>query len=255
MTPSPTGVTTPADLLRIALTDDPARPFLTLYDDATGERVELSVATFGNWVAKTAGLLRDQVGAARGARIALALPLHWQTAVYLQACWTLGLVAQPVSPGEPLDPTAYAVVTTPERVEEVQGPEVVALTLRPALLAAQGPAALPWSAVDGETDVLSHPDSFSPPRSLPGDAEGLRAADRSWTLAELAEAGGMEAERLGVAHGARLLTTLAPDSLAGIAAALLVPLAVEGSAVLCRNPDRARLPERGRVERVDVVLD
>ena len=45
---------TPADLLRSALAADPGRPLVTFYDDATGERVELSVATFANWVAKTA---------------------------------------------------------------------------------------------------------------------------------------------------------------------------------------------------------
>ena len=35
------------------------RPVVTFYDDATGERVELSAATYANWVAKTAGLLQD----------------------------------------------------------------------------------------------------------------------------------------------------------------------------------------------------
>jgi uncharacterized protein (TIGR03089 family) len=42
-----------ADLLR----RDPGRPLVTFYDDATGERVELSVATYANWVAKTSSLL------------------------------------------------------------------------------------------------------------------------------------------------------------------------------------------------------
>ena len=57
MAGSLTGVTssalTPAGLLADALRADPGRPLITFYDDATGERVELSVATFGNWVAKT----------------------------------------------------------------------------------------------------------------------------------------------------------------------------------------------------------
>ena len=38
-----------AELLRA----DAGRPLVTFYDDATGERVELSVATYANWVAKT----------------------------------------------------------------------------------------------------------------------------------------------------------------------------------------------------------
>ena len=51
----------PADRLD-AYAGDPARPLLTWYDDGTGERVELSGATLGNWVAKTANLLVDGCG-------------------------------------------------------------------------------------------------------------------------------------------------------------------------------------------------
>src|SRR5262245_66226190 len=47
---------------------DPTRPLLTWYDDTTGERTELSGATLGNWVAKTANLLVDGVGAGPGDR-------------------------------------------------------------------------------------------------------------------------------------------------------------------------------------------
>ncbi|NDU76176.1 TIGR03089 family protein, partial [Actinomadura sp. DSM 109109] len=38
---------------------DPSRPLVTFYDDAAGERVELSARTFDNWVAKTANFLVD----------------------------------------------------------------------------------------------------------------------------------------------------------------------------------------------------
>ena len=69
-------MTSPYDILRSELDRDPARPLLTYYDDATGERIELSVATFDNWVAKTAGLLRDGMGAQPGDRVALALASH-----------------------------------------------------------------------------------------------------------------------------------------------------------------------------------
>jgi uncharacterized protein (TIGR03089 family) len=84
---------TPADLLRSALATDPARPLVTFYDDATGERVELSVATFANWVAKTANLLQNELSAEPGDRVALLLPAHWQTAVWLLACSSVGVVA------------------------------------------------------------------------------------------------------------------------------------------------------------------
>ena len=57
---------TPDRLLTQAVADDPARPLITFYDDSTGERVELSVVTFANWVAKTANLLVDGLGASPG---------------------------------------------------------------------------------------------------------------------------------------------------------------------------------------------
>ena len=80
----------PYDLLRAELARDGSRPFVTFYDDATGERVELSVATFDNWVAKTAGLLRDGLSAQPGDRVALLLPPHWQALVWACASWAVG---------------------------------------------------------------------------------------------------------------------------------------------------------------------
>ena len=44
-------------MLTASLRRDGTRPLLTWYDDASGERIELSVATAANWAAKTANLL------------------------------------------------------------------------------------------------------------------------------------------------------------------------------------------------------
>ena len=85
-------MTTPSGLLRDALTADPARPALTFYDDATGERVELSVTTLENWVAKTANLLVDGLGVHPGQSIGVRLPCHWLAPVWLLAAWSAGLV-------------------------------------------------------------------------------------------------------------------------------------------------------------------
>ncbi|MGI8536448.1 MAG: TIGR03089 family protein [Mycobacteriales bacterium] len=60
---------------------DLAQPLLTLY--AGGGRVELSGATTANWVAKSANLLIDGLGAPQ--RVGLLLPLHWQTVALLLA--------------------------------------------------------------------------------------------------------------------------------------------------------------------------
>src|SRR5690606_26629645 len=64
----------PAGVLAELLSRDPSRPLYTFYDDATGERVELSVKSFENWVAKTANLLQDGLGTEPGDRIAVMLP-------------------------------------------------------------------------------------------------------------------------------------------------------------------------------------
>src|SRR4051812_26733520 len=70
---------------------DPAQPLLTWYDDATGERIELSGASLGKWVAKTANLIVDGCGLGPGDRAAGRLPPHWQTAAVLLGCWAAGL--------------------------------------------------------------------------------------------------------------------------------------------------------------------
>src|SRR5262249_10238292 len=89
-------------------TADPVRPLVTFYDDATGERIELSATTFGNWVAKTANLLVDELDAEPGDRIALDLPPHWQTAVWLFAAWSAGLHVVPRGSGEEILAVAEA---------------------------------------------------------------------------------------------------------------------------------------------------
>src|SRR5277367_6741635 len=83
-------MTTPAELLAHELSRDGSRPFLTYYDDASSERVELSIATTINWVAKTANYLADDHGVDSGDLVTVRLPLHWQTAIVLLACWSAG---------------------------------------------------------------------------------------------------------------------------------------------------------------------
>ncbi|WP_240759323.1 TIGR03089 family protein, partial [Phytoactinopolyspora endophytica] len=120
-------VSTPHDLLRTELSRDGSRPLVTFYDDATGERIELSVTTFDNWVAKTAGLLRDDLMADAGTRVGLMLPPHWQALVWAGACWALGACVVD-------NDDADVLVTGPETLDEATGAdveEVVALSLRP----------------------------------------------------------------------------------------------------------------------------
>src|SRR5262252_11197289 len=93
------GSLTVVDALARVIATDATRPLLTYYDDATGERTELSGATLANWVAKTANLLVDGLGLGTGDVAAVALPPHWQTAAVLLGCWSAGLAVD-------LSPTA-----------------------------------------------------------------------------------------------------------------------------------------------------
>jgi uncharacterized protein (TIGR03089 family) len=81
---------TVAGLLADALRRDPAGPFLTFYDDATGERIELSLTSVDNWVAKTANLLVDALDLEPGEQVLVDLPPHWQSAVIRLATGVAG---------------------------------------------------------------------------------------------------------------------------------------------------------------------
>lgn len=70
-------------------------PFLTFYDDASGERTELSYATLDNWVAKTANLLVEELELEAGDRVVTALGTHWTGLVVAFACWRAGCCLVP----------------------------------------------------------------------------------------------------------------------------------------------------------------
>lgn len=243
---------TPADLLRSALAADPARPLVTFYDDATGERVELSVATFANWVAKTANLLQDGLSAQPGDRVALLLPAHWQTAVWLLACSSVGVVADVA--GTPA--AADIVVSGPDTLDAARAcsGERVALALRP--LGGRFPQP-PEGFVDYSVEVPSQGDRFVPYAPVDPEGSALIVAGREFSGAEVVERARAEATALGLSGpGARVLSGLPYDTWEGLDAGLYAPLATGGSVVLCRNLDRVgeeALAKRVESERVTVT--
>jgi uncharacterized protein (TIGR03089 family) len=221
----------PADLLRSALAADPARPLVTFYDDATGERVELSVATFANWVAKTANLLQGELSAEPGDRVALLLPAHWQTAVWLLACSSVGVVADVA--GDP--GAADIVVSGPDTLEAARAcsGERVALALRP--LGGRFPRVPPGFS-DYAVEVPSQGDRFVPYAPVDPEEAALIVAGREFSGAEVVERARDEAGGLGLTGpGSRLLSGLGYDTWEGLAAGLYGPLATGASVVLCRN--------------------
>lgn len=226
-----------ASVLADQLRRDPGRPLITFYDHQTDERVELSVATYANWVAKAASLLVEEGDLERGMRLRVDLPPHWLGPVFLGAAWTIGLC---VSEGDDVD----AVVCGPDTVEEwardAASRPVFACSLLP--LGVRFSTPLPPHVHDVGLEVWSQPDSF-----IAWDpAVGTDAATDDLTQEELMET---VAAGSDLTDGGRLLSVSNPASPPGVAT-FTEPLARSGSLVLVRNPDPARLDQVRAAERV-----
>jgi uncharacterized protein (TIGR03089 family) len=221
-----------------------SRPLVTFYDDATGERVELSVVTYANWVAKTAGLLQDELGLERGGTLAVDLPTHWLGPVVLGAAWTVGLVVTPHVGAGGVTGEADVVVCGPTRLgaHAAGTAAVVALSLRP--LGAPFAEPLPPGVLDYGAVVWGQPDAFLAIEEPEGGDPAWNALDRRASQAELLEAAG--AGPWG-APETRLLTDLNPCSSSGVDA-LLGPLLAGGGTVWVANPDPLRADDRARAE-------
>jgi uncharacterized protein (TIGR03089 family) len=222
-----------------------ARPLITFYDDATGERVELSGTTTANWAAKAANLLREECDVEPGTRVALLLPAHWQTAAVLLAAWWCG--AEVVSrPGD-----AEWVLCDADRVDIAlasgSAGGVVALSLDAF---GKGISGLPPGVVDFATEVRGQGDDFVPWEQVPDSAPALDGA----TISEVLAAARARAAELGLARTDRVLSTLDWNTAEGLRDGLLAVLAAEASLVQVRNPDEAALARRATAERTTVRL-
>ncbi|MBM7790716.1 TIGR03089 family protein [Tenggerimyces flavus] len=233
---------TPAQLLAAARTADPASPFLTFYNDATDERIELSLTSFDNWVAKTANLLQDGLGTEPGERVAILLPPHWQGAVWMLAAWSAGLIVDLSGNGAP-----DVVVTGPDTLDEavaMKARDTLALALRP--LGGRFTTPLPAGVLDYGAEVPTYGDHFAPYVPVAPSDLALAVDGTELTAADLVA----RATAVGLDAGARVLTTANPAAKDGYLDALLAPLAVRGSIVLVRNPKPERTDRRVADERV-----
>jgi uncharacterized protein (TIGR03089 family) len=236
------------DLITSLLRNDPVRPLVTFYDDSTGERVELSVKTFENWVAKTANLLQGELSADPGEHVALWLPTHWQTAVWVCAAAACGVV---VSTDPRVQTPVDVAVCGPETLPTASGSgarEVVALSLRPM---GQGFAEpLPEGATDYAREVLAQGDSFLPLAAPDGEATFLVSAEASLSQRELLERARARAGDLGLHPAGRLLTDANPAEESGLVGGLLAAMVTGGSVVLTRHADPAAVDGRVAQEQV-----
>ena len=225
-------------LLDPILAADPAGPRITFYDDATGERVEVSAVTLANWAAKTANLLRDEFGFEVGGRVSVLLPAHWQTAAALLGIWWAG--------GEVIlgaDDSADVAMVSGDRLDDAPDTEeVLAFSLD-----AFGKAVpdLPIGMTDYATSVRVHGDQFrvagsgSAAAALDGRsvdevlaAAGERAAARSWTASD------------------RVMSSASWTTADELIDGLLSVLVVGASLVQVANPDEGKSQRRAETEKV-----
>lgn len=240
---------TPDMALRGALAQEPGRPLITQYDDRTGERVELSVATVENWVAKTANLLQE-AGIEPGATAAVLLPAHWQTAVVLLGCWRAGVAVGYTDVEEPA--IADVVFTAADRAEDavkLDAEETWALSLAPM---AAPLAAVPAGTTDYAVEVRGKGDQFTPYVPVDPAGPGLRESAGDLSLTGLAEAGRRRAGALGLVAGGRLLVETDECRQPSAVDWLLAPLVAGAGLVLLRHPDPAGVDRVAANERVTV---
>lgn len=229
----------------------PAAPFVTWYGP-DGSRAELSAVTYATSVAKTAGMLVDELEVEPSDRIRLALPLHWQLPVWLAACDVAGLVvvwpetgtATAGSPGGSWEGVDLAVVAEPP--EEV--PPDATVIVSAATPFGLPTVAVPAPLVDHFRAAIAQPDEYAGPV-----AEGAwEVGGAGWDGNGIAARARALAEQAGIGRGGRLLV---PPTCAPVTAALAcwaVPLLADASVVLAAEGSD---PEHiGAVEQVTATL-
>lgn len=253
-----------ASLIQRRVQDAGSQPFLTFYDDLTGERTELSHATFENWTSKTVNLLVEELDVQRGDRVALALGPHWTSAVALFACWQVGSCAVLI------DPAAAALVPQGVQaafVEEAHvihgaatagGPPLVVVGAGPGGRLVGGPPPVAggrWLPYGEE--VLSFADDYHGPAGTLDD-DALLTIDAAGAAVRLTQRNVLAAAdalaNWGLAPDARVLVTRSPSFVDGAALGLLGPYLAGGSVVLVGNADLAGLWRKAADERATTAL-
>ena len=219
MTSSPA---TPEELFAAVRAADSARPVVTFYDRATGERAELSAASLGNWVAKTHYLLTDELGLGVGDRAYVDLPLHW-----LALAVQLGVLSAGLAFTDDASAAGVAFADVDGLAGAAAAPEVYAVALLPW---GRGFDMPPPGTTDYVSAVRPQADAWASIRrpGRPGDP----AVDGQ-SRGDLVAAARRRATELDLAAGARVLLTDRNESMALVD--VLATLSVHGSLVLVRH--------------------
>lgn len=236
---------TPEQLFADVLAADPGRPFVTYYDEASGERTELSARSLANWVSKTHHLLVTELGLGAGDSALLALPAHWISLPPLLGVLTAGLTVTD-------DPSEAAVAfVAPESVATAAGvPDLYAVAPEAAAVGFRdGP---PGGALDFVAAVRPQEDAWASVRFGAGPDDPCLDGR---TRGEVTEWARRRADALGLATGARALCTRDWVAQVDWVDTVLAPLAVGGSVVYVRNcTDEVVLTRRAEQERAGVRI-
>ncbi len=234
------------DLLDSRLRSDPGQPLVTAYDDSTGERTELSVTTYANWVSKTANLFTEELDLEPGDTVLLDLPPHWLVPVFLGAAWTAGL--RVTTDGDsPCELVVCGPASTARHAASGEHDRVLACSLRP--FATRFTEALPPDVVDYGLAWPGQSDVFLAVEPVGASTPAWRASTGTATHADLLE----QAAEAGCADGVRLLTDVHPAQSRGVPV-LLAPLVAGGSLVLVSGAAEDTWSARAASERATAVL-
>ncbi len=223
------------------LHERPTRPFVTYYDEARGERTELSARSAANWVAKTASLLTDELGLGVGDVAYAGLPAHWISVPILLGGWTAGLDLHDDPDG------ADVAFVASDNV--VAASDTFAIALPDAAVGFRG--APPSGTVDYVLTVRPHADVWDAVTRPAGPADpGLNGRPRHEVVTQAAD----RAAELGLTAGARVLSTRSWRSAEDWIDTVLAPLVVGGSLVLVRGADEDTVARRAAQERVTQIV-
>jgi uncharacterized protein (TIGR03089 family) len=276
-------------LRAVATAANATQPVLTWYDDATGERVELSGVTLDNWVAKTANLLVDGCGltpgrpgpAASGLRSEATREDDVEKARGRASGASASSGREDVAekgpgPRERSERIIRAAVSLPPHwqtagvllgcwaaglsvsVPATAGADVIFASSALDYVAGDrfilglAPMGLPLRAVPaGWLDYIAEVRGYGDRFAPPTPVRPPDPATPSLTHRELVAVARERAGSLGIAGG-RVLVDAAtyPDPVDW----LLAPLSVGASIVLCGQLDPGALQKRITAERVDTVL-
>ncbi|MCF4006047.1 TIGR03089 family protein [Corynebacterium uropygiale] len=157
-------------LLSQLLADDPASPRLSVYDEASGARLDFSAQTLDNWTSKVGNLLLEEFDAQPGAtRVELRLPSGWQAVALVLGALSAGCEVVLGEHGAPTEADVLfcSLDAADEDVPaaEAAGSELVVLTADPLGRGVEeiGEELPSLDAIDFGPTVRSYGDQFVEP--------------------------------------------------------------------------------------------